>query len=68
MEVIKLLETIRTPFLDTFFSLITKLGEEDIFIIISLFVFWCINKKKRFLPIICRFCWNSYKSIPKNNV
>lgn len=55
MEVIKLLETIRTPFLDTFFSLITKLGEEDIFIIISLFVFWCINKKKGFYLLFVGF-------------
>lgn len=55
MEIIKLLETIRTPFFDLFFSLITKFGEEDIFIIISLFIFWCINKKKGFYLLVVGF-------------
>lgn len=55
MEFIRLLEGIRTPFLDFFFSLITKFGEEDIFIIISLFVFWCINKKKGFYLLVVGF-------------
>jgi hypothetical protein len=44
MEVIKLLETIRTPFLDTFFSLITKLGEEDIKVTQSYLLNYTIKK------------------------
>lgn len=55
MEFISFLEGIRTPVLDMFFSLITKLGEEDIFIIISLFIFWCINKKKGFYLLVVGF-------------
>lgn len=55
MGFIKVLEGIRNPGLDIFFSLITKLGEEDIFIIISLFVFWCINKKKGFYLLVVGF-------------
>lgn len=55
MNFIKVLEGIRTPGLDLFFLLITKLGEEDIFIIISLFVFWCINKKKGFYLLLVGF-------------
>lgn len=55
MTFIRVLEGIRNPGLDLFFSLITKLGEEDIFIIISLFVFWCINKKKGFYLLVVGF-------------
>lgn len=46
MEFLKLLESIRTPFLDGFFSLITHLGEETVFIVMGLIFFWCINKKE----------------------
>ena len=46
MEFLKLLEGIRTPFLDSLFSLITHLGEETIFIVVGLLFYWCINKKQ----------------------
>lgn len=46
MEFLRLLESIRTPIGDAFFSLITHLGEETIFIVIGLIFFWCINKKE----------------------
>lgn len=46
MEFLKLLEGIRTPFLDSLFSLITHLGEETIFIVVGLIFYWCINKKQ----------------------
>ena len=45
MEFLKILESVRTPFLDQFFSLVTMLGEETIFIVVGLVFFWCINKK-----------------------
>ena len=45
-EFLKLLEGIRTPFLDSLFSIITTLGEETIFIVAGLLFFWCINKKQ----------------------
>ncbi len=45
MEFLKMLESVRTPFLDQFFSLVTMLGEETIFIVVGLVFFWCINKK-----------------------
>ena len=40
-----MLESVRTPFLDRFFSLVTMLGEETVFIVVGLVFFWCINKK-----------------------
>lgn len=46
MEFLKLLEGIRTPFLDSIFSIITTLGEETIFIVVGLLFYWCINKKQ----------------------
>ena len=46
MEFLRLLEGIRTPFLDGFFSTITQLGEETVIILIGLLFFWCINKKQ----------------------
>lgn len=46
MAFLKLLESIRCPFLDTFFSLVTRLGEETVFIVVGILFFWCINKKE----------------------
>ena len=45
MEILRALEGIRTPFLDTTFGLITRLGEETILIVVFCIIFWCINKK-----------------------
>lgn len=44
MSLLYLLEDLRTPFGDAFFSLVTHLGEETLFIIFGLLFFWCINK------------------------
>lgn len=44
MQFLYLLETIRTPFLDKFFSLITHLGEETVFLAVAIIVFWCFSK------------------------
>ena len=44
MELLYFLENLRTPAGDAFFSLITHFGEETLFIIAGLLVFWCINK------------------------
>jgi len=45
MEILWFLESIRTPFLDSAFSIITRLGEEIVLIVVFCLVFWCINKK-----------------------
>ena len=44
MEFLYLLEKIRVPLLDQFFLAITTLGEETAFLVISLVVFWCVDK------------------------
>ncbi len=46
MEILRLFEGIRNPFLDGFFSAVTHLGEETFFIVLGLIFFWCINKKE----------------------
>lgn len=69
MEFLYLLESIRNPVLDKFFSLITHLGSETLFIAIAIIVFWCVNKRtgyylltvgffgtllNQFLKLVCR--------------
>lgn len=46
MELLYLLEKIRNPVFDFFFSLITHIGEETFFLVIAIFFFWCINKRE----------------------
>ena len=45
MEFLYLLEKIRNPFLDAFFSLITYVGDEIVFLAVAILVFWCIDKR-----------------------
>ena len=49
MEILWFLESIRTPFLDSVFEIITSLGEEMILIVVFCLVFWCINKKNGYV-------------------
>ena len=49
MELLRSIEEIRTPFLDTLIGLITRLGEETIGIVILCFIFWCICKKSGYI-------------------
>ena len=44
MSFLYFLESLRNPALDTFFSLITHLGSETLFMAIAITVFWCFNK------------------------
>lgn len=48
MPFLYFLEKIRTDFLNVFFSLITRLGEETVFLVLALIFFWCINKRQAF--------------------
>ena len=55
MEFLKFLESLRTPPGDFFFSAITHLGSETLFIIISLIFFWCIDKKRGYFLLFAGF-------------
>ena len=69
MQFLYLLESIRNPVLDFFFSLITYCGDEVIFMAVGMIVFWCFSKNEgyyllcvgflgtvinQFLKIVCR--------------
>ena len=45
MELIRLLETIRSPYLDAVIGFITWLGEETLIMIVICAVYWCISKR-----------------------
>ncbi len=53
MDFLRLLETLRTPFFDNFFLLITRLGEETVFLIVALILIWCVDKKYGFYILYC---------------
>ena len=44
MELLYILEGSRTPALDTFFSLITHLGSEIVFMVLAVAIYWCVSK------------------------
>lgn len=46
MEFLYFLEGLRNPVCDALFSLITRLGEETVFIMVGILFFWCINKRE----------------------
>ena len=45
MGFLRLLESIRNPVLDALMEGITLLGDETVFLVIGLLVFWCVSKK-----------------------
>jgi undecaprenyl-diphosphatase len=45
LQFLHLLEAIRNPVFDAFFSLITQLGDETGLIIVGLLFYWCFDKK-----------------------
>ena len=45
MRVLYFLENIRSPILDEFMLLITRLGEETAFLVAALILFWCVDKR-----------------------
>ena len=52
MEFLRLLESIRNPFFDFIFSLITHLGEETVFLAVAIFIFWCVNKREGYYVLV----------------
>lgn len=55
MEFLKLLESIRNPVLDAFFSFVTHFGEETVLMIVGLIFFWCISKKQGYYILFVGF-------------
>ncbi len=55
MNVLRFLESIRTPFGDSLMSLITLLGEETLFMAVALVFFWCVDKKRGYFLLYAGF-------------
>ena len=49
------LEGLRTPFFDKVFSAVTLLGEETLFMVVAMLVFWCIDKRKGYFLLYISF-------------
>ncbi|MDO5111606.1 MAG: phosphatase PAP2 family protein [Clostridia bacterium] len=69
MDFLYVLQGIRTPFLDAVFQFFTFFGEETLFLVLALVIFWCVDKKcgyfliyvcfvgtaiNQFLKLVCR--------------
>ncbi len=52
MDFLYLLESIRNPVFDFFFETVTHLGEETLFLVISIIFFWCVNKREGYFILI----------------
>ena len=52
MEFLYFLQSIRNPVFDFLFDLVTKLGEETVFLAVAIFFFWCVNKREGFYILI----------------
>lgn len=46
MKLLHFFESIRFPVLDELMLLITRLGEETVFILVGLVLYWCVNKRR----------------------
>ncbi|MBE6636279.1 MAG: phosphatase PAP2 family protein [Ruminococcaceae bacterium] len=55
MELLRWFEQIRTPFFDSAFSLVTRLGEETLIVVAGLLFFWCISKKQGYYLLAVGF-------------
>ncbi len=55
MEFLRWLSSIRTPFGDWLMSTLTHLGEETLFMIVALVIFWCIDKKRGYFLLFTGF-------------
>ena len=55
MSFLYFLENLRTPFLDSIMLLVTRLGEESVFLLLALLMLWCVDKKHGYALLITGF-------------
>ncbi len=55
MEFLYLLESIRNPVLDRVMLILTEFGNEMLFIVFGMLMFWCINKKQGYFILLTGF-------------
>ncbi len=55
MAFLQWLSTLRTPFFDVFFLLVTALSSETVLIVLGLLFLWCLNKRDGYLLLCVGF-------------
>lgn len=65
MEFLQFLEGLRTPLFNAIFQFFTFFGEETLFMVISLAVFWCIDKKNGYFLLYISFLGNLFNQFLK---
>lgn len=55
MEILRRIAAMRTPLLDVFNAHITYFGDETVFMIVLMFVFWCVDKKRGYYLMMIGF-------------
>lgn len=55
LDFLRALAELRTPLLDTLMALVTHLGEETLFMVIALAVFWCVDKRRGYYLLLVGF-------------
>ncbi len=65
MEILWAISEWRTPVLDAIFSVLTKLGEETVAIVVLCFIYWCLNKRMAYCIgtsyFLANMCTNGLK-------
>ena len=55
MSFLYFLEGLRNPALDAFFAAVTHAGEETLFIVFGMLLFWCVSKKHGYYLLLVSF-------------
>lgn len=65
MGLLYALQNIRTPLLDQLVAVLTKLGEENVFLVLGLFLLWCVDKKWGFRFLLAGLAGNTLNQLLK---
>ena len=65
MEFLRLLADLRTPLFDSVFQFFTFFGEETLFMVIAMIMFWCIDKKTGYFLLYVCFLGNTINQFLK---
>lgn len=55
MEFLYFLQQLRSPVPDAIFSALTHLGEESVFLMLALLIFWCVDKQQGYYVLTVSF-------------
>lgn len=65
MAFLYFLESIRNPFLDSLMALVTRFGEETLFIVVALVLFWCLDKRQGYYIMLVGFLGTTFNQFLK---